>query len=172
MFLVIGLYQILDSFVISRKFGFKMNNFIKSIDEFGMADTFLMDEFTFVQKNMLEVAHLEIMDDCEIDQLTILGVVQKSAKFHAKFSKQWLSLLEYKRAHLLEYKRSSRHSDQIRIKDEAEDFSGSIRIVVEVGDEHYKLRFNEKIILSALESIQFERQLILGSKIEQGNENG
>lgn len=37
-----------------------MNNYIKSADEFGVADTFVVDEFTFVKKNILQVNSIEI----------------------------------------------------------------------------------------------------------------
>ena len=40
-----------------------MKSYIKSIDEFGIADTFLMDEFSFVEKNILKLGEIFINED-------------------------------------------------------------------------------------------------------------
>lgn len=37
-----------------------MKNYIKSIDEFGIADTFVMDEFSFIEKNVLKLGSILI----------------------------------------------------------------------------------------------------------------
>lgn len=42
-----------------------MNNYIKSVDEFGVADTFVMDEFSFVRKNILQVSSIEINEEAD-----------------------------------------------------------------------------------------------------------
>lgn len=43
MYIILGLHQIMDSFLIKKKCDVHMNNYIKSVDEFGVADTFVMD---------------------------------------------------------------------------------------------------------------------------------
>lgn len=43
MYMILGLHQIIDSFLIRYKCDVHMNNCIKSVDEFGVADTFVMD---------------------------------------------------------------------------------------------------------------------------------
>lgn len=60
MYMILGLHQIVDSFIIKNKCDVHMNNYIKSVDEFGVADTFVMDEFSFVRKNILQVSSIEI----------------------------------------------------------------------------------------------------------------
>jgi hypothetical protein len=58
-----------------------MNNYIKSADEFGVADTFVFDEFTFVEKNQLKVISIEMNEELavgEIDEEAILIIVEKS----------------------------------------------------------------------------------------------
>lgn len=60
MYIILGLHQVIDSFLIRKKCQVRMNNYIKSADEFGVADTFVVDEFTFVKKNILQVNSIEI----------------------------------------------------------------------------------------------------------------
>jgi len=60
MYIILGFHQIIDSLLIRRKSSIEMNNYIKSVDEFGVADTFVMDEFSFVKKNILQVCSIEI----------------------------------------------------------------------------------------------------------------
>ena len=79
-----------------------MNNFVKSIDEFGVANTLLMDEFTFVGKDILKVRKFKVNEDSGYSHFTeerILMIIEKSKKIHSKFPKQWLSLMNYYRKH-------------------------------------------------------------------------
>lgn len=169
MLLIMALYQIVDSFLIGQKCDFNMNNFIKSIDEFGVADTFLMDEFTFLKKNILQVTSFEINEDPtfrSFNEEVILSIVEKSEKFQARFSNQWLSLVHHSR------KKYGHSKTEVVLKDEVVDIAGSIRIVVLYQKEKFVMRFNEKVNFSVLESITLDKQLRFCEKIEQANQNG
>lgn len=78
MYMILGLHQIIDSFLIRDKCNVHMNNCIKSVDEFGVADTFVMDEFSFVKKNILQVSSIEINHEEEdklFNEETLLMII-------------------------------------------------------------------------------------------------
>ena len=55
MFMQLSIHRFMDSMYIYSLSHIKMKNYIKAIDEFGIADTFVMDEFSFMKKNALKL---------------------------------------------------------------------------------------------------------------------
>ena len=55
MYVELSWHRLLESHFSKKNYKVKMKSYIKSIDEFGIADTFLMDEFSFVEKNILKL---------------------------------------------------------------------------------------------------------------------
>lgn len=146
MYILLGLHQIIDSFLIRQKCSVQMNNYIKSIDEFGVVDTFVMDEFTFIKKNILQVSHIDINEEEAtrlFDEETILILIEKSQQFELKYQNQWLALNHYYRS---KYGRGdSRKRNQIVVKSEKIDISGCIRLFLAFEDYQgakFMVRFN------------------------------
>lgn len=63
MFMQLTIHRLMDSVSIRRKCDVKMKNYIKAVDEFGITDTFVMDEYSFVKKNTLKVSEIIINED-------------------------------------------------------------------------------------------------------------
>lgn len=59
LYIAISIHHLWDSHRTKKHCDIKVNNYIKTMDEFGMADAFLFDEFTFVKKNVLFVSEIE-----------------------------------------------------------------------------------------------------------------
>ena len=63
MYVELSWHRLLESYFSYKNYKVQMKSYIKSIDEFGIADTFLMDEFSFVEKNILKLGEIFINED-------------------------------------------------------------------------------------------------------------
>ena len=72
-----------------------MRNCIKSGDEFGIADTLVMDEFNFVKENTLKVKDILINKEngiIDFEKETIYLLAHESKEFKKKFYPKWGAL--------------------------------------------------------------------------------
>ena len=63
MFVELSWHRLIESYCSWKKFKITMKNYIKTIDEFGIANTFVMDEFSFIEKNVLKLGSILINED-------------------------------------------------------------------------------------------------------------